>query len=176
MSEVKVQIVKLHQHSILPKKAHPDDAGFDLFYCPENPGAEGRLPVAGSRGLFPTGVCIAIPPGYEGEIRPRSGNALNYGVTVLNAPGTIDSGFRGEVMVMLVSLGSVPFIAKIGDKIAQIVFNKIPNIVLEETDRLDETPRGVGGFGSTDLSPFIEPIGTVHAEEDPEEEIEDDAA
>ncbi len=106
----------------------------------------------GARELVPTGLSIAVPEGYEAQIRPRSGLALKNGVTVLNAPGTIDSDYRGEVGVLLINLGSVPFELERGARIAQMVIAPVTQAVLIEADELSSTGRGADGFGSTGLS------------------------
>jgi dUTP pyrophosphatase len=104
---------------------------------------------AGARALVPTGLAIAIPPGYEGQVRPRSGRALAEGLTVLNAPGTIDADYRGEVRVLVVNLGEAPVRIARGDRIAQLVVGPVTRIDWEEVDGLEGTARGQGGFGST---------------------------
>jgi dUTP pyrophosphatase len=104
----------------------------------------------GERRLVPTGIAVAIPPGYEGQVRPRSGIAIRDGVTVLNAPGTIDSDYRGEVQVVLVNLGGAPVRVRRGDRIAQLVVAPVASIVWHEVAALPESARGGGGFGSTD--------------------------
>ena len=106
----------------------------------------------GARELVPTGLSIALPDGYEAQIRPRSGLALKNGVTVLNTPGTIDSDYRGEVGVLLVNLGSKPFEVERGARIAQMVIAPVTRAVLMESSELPSTERGAGGFGSTGLS------------------------
>jgi dUTP pyrophosphatase len=103
----------------------------------------------GARALVPTGLVIAIPPGYEGQVRPRSGRAFAEGLTVLNAPGTIDADYRGEVRVLVVNLGQAPVCVTHGDRIAQLVVAPVARVVWEEVERLDATARGPGGFGST---------------------------
>lgn len=108
--------------------------------------------MAGERKLIPTGLILAIPEGYEGQIRPRSGLALKEGITVLNSPGTIDSDYRGEIGVILFNTGGVPFNIKPGDRIAQIVIAPVSRLSIQsigQLDSLDETARGAGGFGST---------------------------
>ncbi len=105
---------------------------------------------AGERRLVPTGLAIAIPRGYEGQVRPRSGLAARDGVTVLNAPGTIDSDYRGEVQVLLVNLGTAPVRVRRGDRIAQLVIAPVVSAVWREAEALPESGRGEGGFGSTD--------------------------
>ena len=111
-------------------------------------GAPVTLP-PGGRALIPTGLTMALPEGYEGQVRPRSGLALKFGVTCLNSPGTIDSDYRGEVGVILANLGSEPFTVRRGDRIAQLVVAPFSQARLAEIDSLDDTARGAGGFGST---------------------------
>lgn len=106
----------------------------------------------GRRALVPTGFRMGIPEGYEGQVRPRSGLALRHGVTVLNAPGTIDADYRGEVGVILVNLGDEPFTVHRGDRIAQVVIAPVSPAVFTETDALGETRRGAGGFGHTGMA------------------------
>ena len=103
----------------------------------------------GKRALIPTGWAFAIPPGFEGQVRPRSGLALRHGVTVLNAPGTIDADYRGEVKVVLVNLGEDPFTVRHGDRIAQLVIAEVAQATLRIAPSLDSTDRGAGGYGST---------------------------
>lgn len=134
---------KLRPDAILPSYAHPSDAGMDVR------SVEDLTIAPGKRALVPTGLVMLLPPGYEAQVRPRSGLALKSGVTVLNTPGTIDSGYRGEVGVILVNFGETDFSVKKGDKIAQIVIAPVTQPTIEETDVVDETDRGAGGFGST---------------------------
>jgi dUTP pyrophosphatase len=103
----------------------------------------------GGRAAIPTGLVFAVPAGFEVQVRPRSGLALRHGVTVANAPGTIDSDYRGEVMIILVNLGDRPFEVRRGDRIAQLVVAPVQRAVFREGETLPETPRGAGGFGST---------------------------
>lgn len=103
----------------------------------------------GERALVPTGFRLAIPLGFEGQVRPRSGLALRHGITVPNAPGTIDADYRGELQVILANTGAEAFVIKRGDRIAQLVIAPVPPVVFEEVDDLDETERGEGGFGHT---------------------------
>lgn len=103
----------------------------------------------GERALIPTGLCIQIPYGYEAQIRPRSGLALKYGITVLNAPGTIDADYRGEILVCLINHGNYIFDVHNGDRIAQIVFAQVEQAILVEVSELTDTKRGDGGFGHT---------------------------
>jgi dUTP pyrophosphatase len=110
----------------------------------------GPLSIApGSRAAVPTGIAIELPEGYEAQVRPRSGLALDHGVTCLNSPGTIDSDYRGEIKVILVNLGSEPFTVRAGDRIAQLVIAPVARASFEAAESLDSTERGSGGFGST---------------------------
>lgn len=129
----------------LPAPASPDSAGSDLRAA-----VEADLSIApGERVAVPTGLCLEIPAGWEGQVRPRSGMALRHGVTVVNSPGTVDSDYRGELMVLLVNLGSEPFTIRRGDRIAQLVLGRAHRAVFEESIELSDTERGAGGFGST---------------------------
>ena len=101
------------------------------------------------RALIPTGLAIALPVGYEAEVRPRSGLAVEFGITVLNAPGTIDADYRGEIKVILINLGAAPFEVKDGDRIAQMVFKETVRVCWQEVEHLPGSTRGEGGFGST---------------------------
>jgi len=129
----------------LPAYATPGAAGLDLRAA-----VAGELRLdPGERAAVPTGFRIEIPPGYEGQVRPRSGLALRHGVTVANAPGTIDSDYRGEVAVLLVNLSREPFVVRRGERIAQLLIAPVARVVLEEAISLAATERGEGGFGST---------------------------
>jgi dUTP pyrophosphatase len=131
----------------LPSYATSASAGMDLYAAlPED--AIFTLNV-GKRMLIPTGLCIELPHGYEGQVRPRSGLALKHGITVLNAPGTIDADYRGEVSVLLVNLGEEPFDITRGMRIAQLVVAPVVQAAWEEREALAETSRGAGGYGST---------------------------
>ena len=126
-----------------PKKAHPDDAGYDLY---------SRIdavlePLSGM--VIPVGFAIELPTSYEAQIRPRSGLAVKHHITVTNSPGTVDANFRGEVKAILYNLGKEPFIIQRGDRIAQMVICELPEINLVEATELSQTDRGSGGFGST---------------------------
>lgn len=105
----------------------------------------------GERKLIPTGIRVAIPEGYEGQVRPRSGLAINYGIGLLNSPGTIDSDYRGEIRVVVINLGEQPFVIKRGDRIAQLVISPVVRAVWEEVDNLPSSERGEGGFGHTGI-------------------------
>src|SRR5690606_28950961 len=113
-------------------------------------GSSETLTIApGARALVPTGMAIALPHGYEAQVRPRSGLAAKHGVTVLNAPGTIDADYRGEIKVILINHGDAPFEIRRGDRIAQMVVAPVTSVRFELREALDETQRGAGGFGST---------------------------
>lgn len=129
----------------LPRYMTPGAAGVDLLGAVTEP-----LTLApGERALIPTGLRLALPEGYEGQVRPRSGLALRHGVTLLNSPGTIDSDYRGEVAVILVNLGQEPFTVHRGERVAQLVVAPVVQVAWEETRELDATERGSGGFGHT---------------------------
>lgn len=134
---------KLRPEAVLPSYAHASDAGMDVR------SVEALTLAPGARALVHTGLVMLLPPGYEAQVRPRSGLALKNGVTVLNTPGTIDSGYRGEVGVILANFGAESFEVKPGDKVAQIVVAPVTRAEIVETDEVDETDRGTGGFGST---------------------------
>ncbi len=131
----------------LPAYATAGAAGMDLLAAEDV-----KLPPNGGRGLVRTGLCVAVPEGFEMQIRPRSGLALRHGVTVLNAPGTVDSDYRGEVGVVLLNTGAEPFAVRRGERIAQAVFAAVARAEWEEVVVLPETRRGAGGFGSTGTS------------------------
>lgn len=129
----------------LPERATPDAAGLDLRAALDAP----LTLEPGARALVPTGLAFAIPAGWEGQVRPRSGLAVKHGVTVLNAPGTIDADYRGEVKVALVNLGDAPFVVARGERIAQLLFAQVQEVRFRPVLSLDTTARGAGGFGST---------------------------
>ena len=132
----------------LPKYATALSAGMDLNANIENPIELHSL----ERAIVPTGLFIELPQGYEAQIRPRSGLAAKFGVTVANAPGTIDADYRGEIKVILINLGTADFTINSGDRIAQMVIAPVTQASFSITDSLSETERGSGGFGSTGLS------------------------
>jgi len=142
---LKIRIKKIKENAILPHYAHDGDAGVDLY------STEDYVLKPGQRILVSTGVIIAVPQGYEAQIRPKSGLALNHGISVCNSPGTIDSGYRGEIGVIAINHSKEEFKIEKGTKIAQLVFNKIEKAEFEEVKSLDNTKRGHGGFGSTGL-------------------------
>jgi dUTP pyrophosphatase len=127
----------------LPAYATPASAGVDLY------AAEERVLQPGERALIPTGIRIALPVGYEAQVRPRSGLALKHGIILPNSPGTIDADYRGEIQVILQNLGDAPFSVQPGDRIAQMIVAPVSRVAWAEVDALDETERGSGGFGST---------------------------
>jgi dUTP pyrophosphatase len=145
---VAVQIVRLSHGADLPLPAYETlgAAGMDLRAAV---GADTVILAPGMRALIPTGLAIALPEGFEAQVRPRSGLAFKHGVTQLNTPGTIDSDYRGELKVILINHGQEPFAITHGDRIAQLVIAPVTRAVWAEVDGLDETVRGVGGFGST---------------------------
>ncbi len=145
MQPITIAIKRLPHGESLPLPAYATDgaAGMDVV------SAEEVTIAPGARHAVATGFAIAIPPGYEVQVRPRSGLALKHGVTCLNTPGTIDSDYRGEVKVILANLGSDPFPIARGDRIAQLVPAAVQRAALDEVEALDDTIRGAGGFGST---------------------------
>jgi dUTP pyrophosphatase len=144
-----VHVMRLpHGHDLpLPSYQSEHAAGLDLLAAVP---ADAPLSLApGGRALVPSGIAIALPPGHEAQVRPRSGLAAQHGITVLNAPGTVDADYRGEIKVLLVNLGSEPVVIKRGMRIAQLVIAPVTHARLHEASSLDETKRGKGGFGST---------------------------
>lgn len=129
----------------LPKAMTAGSSGVDLLAAIRSD----TVIMPGGRALIAAGIKVAIPEGFEGQVRPRSGLALKFGVTILNAPGTIDSDYRGEVAVILINLGQEPFTIRRGDRIAQLVICPVAQICFAETDSLPETERSDGGFGHT---------------------------
>jgi dUTP pyrophosphatase len=128
-----------------PERATARSAGFDL-----RARVDGSLELApGDRALVPAGIVLALPPGFEAQVRPRSGLAWKRGLTVLNGPGTVDSDYRGEVRVLLVNLGRESVRIDRGDRIAQLIVQRLPEVEMSETDSLPDTARGSGGFGHT---------------------------
>ncbi|MDF2231102.1 dUTP diphosphatase [Albimonas sp. CAU 1670] len=148
--EIEIALARLPHHDpALPLPAYETTgaAGMDLRACLPDRGEIVLAP--GARALVPTGLSIALPEGYEAQVRPRSGLALKKGLTVANAPGTVDSDYRGEVGVILVNLGAEPVGIAHGDRIAQMVIAPVTRGLWREVETLDETARGAGGFGST---------------------------
>jgi dUTP pyrophosphatase len=141
--ELKIKLI--NEKAVLPCYAHPGDAGLDLF------SVERKTLQPGESALIGTGTIIQLPPDTEAQVRPRSGLALNHQVTVLNSPGTIDYGYRGEVKVILINHGRAPFEVEEGMKIAQLVIQPVLTVEVSVVDELSETRRGEGGFGSTGI-------------------------
>ena len=140
---MELKILTLNPAAIIPNYAHPGDAGLDLF------GIEETEILPGETQLIKTGIAIALPPGYEAQIRPRSGLALKHSITVLNSPGTIDAGYRGEIGVILINHGKKSFSVIPGMKIAQMVICSVIQAQVKVVEELNATTRGSGGFGST---------------------------
>ena len=138
-----LKVKKLANDAILPQYAHPGDAGLDLFadeHCELAPG---------DSRMVKTGISIELPAGTEAQVRPRSGLAAKHAVTVLNTPGTIDEGYRGEVCVIMINHAKKPFVIEKGMKIAQMVIKPVITVKVKEVAELSDTSRGAGGFGST---------------------------
>jgi len=157
---MQLRFKKLHDSATIPEYQTSGSAGFDLHAVIDpvieksyNIHSEENWPTIeiypGKQFVVKTQLSCAIPEGYEMQIRPRSGMAFKHKITVTNSPGTIDSDYRGEIMIMLYNLGDAPFEIKNGDRIAQGVISKVPQPEIVEVEELDETDRGVGGFGST---------------------------
>ena len=153
MTQTPVEVLRLATHDprlALPSHETDGSAGMDLRACLAFDDREKGLilPPLG-RVLVPTGLALALPPNHEGQVRPRSGLAVRHGITVLNAPGTIDSDYRGEVKVPLINLGERNYTICHGDRIAQLVVAPYVRVMLQEVSALTDTDRGIGGFGST---------------------------
>ena len=144
---VRVATLAHFEGLMLPAYETADAAGMDLRAAV--PEQEPVVLAPGERSMIPTGLAIALPSGYEAQVRPRSGLAAKHGVTCLNSPGTIDADYRGEVKVILINLGQEPFIIKRGERIAQMIVAPVTRAKLDHVAVLDETKRGGGGFGST---------------------------
>lgn len=140
---MKIKILRLNEAAIVPKYAHPNDAGLDLYSI------EDREISPGESQLVPTGISIELSPGTEAQVRPRSGLALKHQITVLNTPGTIDADYRGEIGVILINHGKTTFKINKGMKIAQLVIAPVIHAEIEEVEKLSSTVRGEGGFGSS---------------------------
>ena len=148
MSEVEVEVLRLSHATDLPLPSYqsPSAAGLDLLAAVP---ASGIAIAPGGRAMIPTGIAVALPLGFEGQVRPRSGLAANHGITVLNAPGTIDCDYRGEISVILINHGADSFAVARGMRIAQLVIAPVVAARIREVAKLAETTRGGGGFGST---------------------------
>jgi dUTP pyrophosphatase len=146
---IDVRITRLPHGADLPlpsyQSAHA--AGLDLIAAVPQDAPLTLAP--GARALIPTGIAIALPEGHEGQVRPRSGLAARHGLTVLNAPGTIDEDYRGEIKVILINHGDEAFVVKSGERIAQLVIARVERVVLDEQTSLESSARGAGGFGHT---------------------------
>jgi dUTP pyrophosphatase len=141
---IEVEIVRLRADARVPERAYAGDAGVDLAAC------EPLTLAPGERALVPTGLAVAIPEGYAGFVQPRSGLAARHGVTIVNAPGLIDSGYRGEIQVVLLNTDrETTFSAEAGERIAQLVILPVPEVALKEVEELPPSERGVRGFGSS---------------------------
>lgn len=138
-----VKVKRTHVDALLPLQANPGDAGLDLYSIEE------VVILAGEAKLIKTGLQIELPKGTEAQIRPRSGLALKHSVTVLNSPGTIDEGYRGEIGVILINHGKESFIVEKSMRIAQMVIQFVPSIQLQEVNELSQTVRGTAGFGAS---------------------------
>ena len=142
---IALRVSRLRPSAFLPERASAGAAGLDLRACID----EALVVEPRARVAVPTGLAIELPAGHEGQVRPRSGLARKHGLTVLNAPGTIDEDYRGEVQVLLVNLGSERCVIEPGERIAQLVVAPVTRVEVDEVGSLGETPRGAGGFGST---------------------------
>jgi dUTP pyrophosphatase len=145
MAAVTVRIKRLAADVPLPARMTAGSAGYDLSAAVDAPTT---IPVGEIR-LIPCGFAMAVPPGYEAQVRPRSGLSSKFGVTLINSPGTIDSDYRGPVFVPLINHGAAPFVVERGMRIAQMLILPVPDSELIEVDDLDPTARGIGGFGHT---------------------------
>jgi len=141
---LQVKVLRLDRDLPLPRYAHPGDAGLDLF------ASSSQTLAPGQRALIPTGIALALPEGYAGFVQPRSGRALNEGLSVVNTPGLIDSHYRGEIKVIAINLDAEKTIViAYGEKLAQLVVQRVEHCALEEVESLAPTTRGEDGFGST---------------------------
>jgi len=146
--EIAVKISRLRPEARLPRYMTAAAAGMDLYVTLD----EEVILAAGKQVMVPTGIAIALPPGFEAQVRPRSGLAAKYGVTLVNTPGTIDADYRGEISVILINHGSEDFVIKDGERIAQMIVAPVSRCQWSLVDELDETGRGGGGFGHTGVS------------------------
>lgn len=146
-SRITVKITKIRDTARLPEYATNEAAGADLFASITSPV---EIPPGGISKI-PCGIIMEMPLNSEGQIRPRSGLAIKHGITVLNSPGTIDSDYRGEIGVILINHGTLPFVISNGDRIAQMVVSRLVGISFQEVENVNETERGAGGFGSTGM-------------------------
>jgi dUTP pyrophosphatase len=149
---VEIRVLRLPHAADLPLPAYQSALAAGLDLVAAVPGQAPVVIAAGGRAMIPTGIAMALPPGHEAQIRPRSGLAARQGVTVLNTPGTIDADYRGEVQVILINHGAEPFMVERGMRIAQLVIARVERAALIEVDSLDATARSSGGMGSTGIS------------------------
>ncbi len=149
MTHVDIQILQLPHGAGLPLPAYQTAAAAGLDLIAAVPDGQPVTIAPGAYAMIPTGIALALPPGTEGQVRPRSGLAAKHGVTVLNSPGTIDADYRGEVNVLLVNHGKAPFLVERGMRIAQLVIASVALASVHIVEKLSETDRGSGGFGST---------------------------
>jgi dUTP pyrophosphatase len=159
VSKIEIKLMRLPHAADLPLPAYQSElaAGLDLVAAVAADAPVTLAPLA--RAMIPTGIAIALPPGTEGQVRPRSGLAARHGVTVLNTPGTIDADYRGEIHVILINLGDESYTVERGQRIAQLVIGATMQAVICEVASLSQTPRGVGGFGSTGTGRIDGPTG-----------------
>ncbi len=144
---LKIHIKKINPSAILPQRMTKNAAGYDLYSCHDSD----IILKSGEVRLIPTGLAIALPTGFEAQIRPRSGLAIKHQIGVLNSPGTIDADYRGEIKIILFNFGSDDFIIKPNSRIAQMIISKHETIEFKLTEKLDDTSRGSGGFGHTEI-------------------------
>ncbi|MDD5475257.1 MAG: dUTP diphosphatase [Syntrophales bacterium] len=146
---IRVSLIRVGNNADLPLPRYMSEgaAGMDLYAAVK---VEERL-LPGERAIIPTGIALALPPGFEAQIRPRSGLALRHGITLLNSPGTVDADYRGEIRLILINLGREIFFIRRGDRLAQMVIHKIFRVDWHEKEELETTARGEGGFGHTGL-------------------------
>ena len=147
MEEIKVSVKRLPGNNDIsfPSYMTEGSSGMDIFAAVKRE----KVIMPGERVLIPSGIMIGLPKGYEAEVRPRSGLAVKYGVTILNSPGTIDSDYRGEVKIVLINHGSEPFVVHRGDRIAQMIVNRVCRVLWKLEEDLEKTDRACGGFGHT---------------------------
>jgi len=145
--DVKIKRVRDRGDIPLPRYMTSHSAGMDLYAD-----MEGEITLQPmERRLVPTGIAVALPDGFEAQIRPRSGLAINHGITLLNSPGTIDADYRGEISVIMINLSDKPFAIKRGDRVGQMVINRVYHAAWDKVEELEKTERGAGGFGHTGL-------------------------
>ena len=149
MTSIDILVTRLPHAADLPLPSYQSAHAAGLYLMAAVPADAPVVIAPGDRALVPTGICLALPPNTEGQVRPRSGLAARHGLTVLNAPGTIDADYRGEIQVLLVNLGAEAVTVTRGMRIAQLIVAPVAQAMLREVVALPQTPRGSGGFGST---------------------------